>query len=627
MARPSLSLQLLLAATVALVLVPLAAPSATARKKTDETVERAIKHLERGVKSGDFDTRAAAVHGLGHAPKKEALPLVKDALADPQWKVRRAAIEALAELKDKRAWESAVLAAIADVKVDAQSGVMPLLKDLGPKKGVALLMKALRDPKLVKPERYADALASEGGDWMVLGYKEALKKLKGAALTPFEMQLTKLRLPDALPLYKDRLDRKPAAVQAAILERLEGYDGDLDVRFLSKLLRSKDESIAFRTAVLLARHGDKSGKKLLIEAAQSQDEAKQLEALRALAPIASADMFDIVRPIVKDRSANIELLLAAYTIFFKGGNPRLGAYLEHELTNTDVNMRAAAVAFIGEVKGHAAITDLVPLLGAGPLVIRIQAAGSLGRLGQRDAIPALRDALNVARENEYKVALLDALADIKDAEILDVARFYIQERDADVRRAAVKAIVAVPTDEGLRDLEQVLNDRDREIRTIALKAIVERAPDTYMSQFERALSWIDPVFVSDLARRWKGKARPHVELALDSARDEMRFEAFHALDLLPKADQAAILTNLVKNAKREQMRHAALDALVKVQGKKSLPLAVELVGGGDTKMQVAALGVIAELGGKDQEELLRGLVDDPAEAIRVAASAALLAVI
>ncbi|TNF29287.1 MAG: hypothetical protein EP329_16190 [Deltaproteobacteria bacterium] len=622
MARRSLPLQLLLVAS----LVPLAAPNAAARKKVDEVLERALQNLERGVKSGDFDTRAVAVRGLGHAPTKTALPLVKDALADPQWKVRRAAIDALADLKDKRAWEQAVLDAIADVKVDVDNGVMPLLDALGPKKGVDMLVKALRDPDFPKPERYAAALARLGGDWMVEGYKAALKLLKGATRTPFEMEFTKLRLPDALPLYKDRLDKQPPAVQTAILERLEGYEGDLDVAFAKVLLKSKDEAIAFRTALLLARHGDSSGKKLLVDAVQGQDEAKQLAALRALEPIATPDLFDIVRPIVKDRSANIDLLLAAYRIFFKGGNPKLARYLEHELTNTDVNMRAAAVAFIGEVKGHSAITDLVPLLGAGPLVIRVQAAGSLGRLGQRDAIPALRDALNVAAEKEYKVALLDALADIKDAEILDVVRFYIQERDADVRRAAVKAIVAVPTEEGLQDLEQVLNDRDRDIRTIALKAIIERAPDKNLDQFDKALSWIDPVFVTDLARRWKGQARPHVERALDSTRDEMRFEAFHALRLLPKLDQAMILAGLVKSAKREEMRHAALAKLVEVQGKGAIPLAVELVGESDAKLRVAALGIIGQLGGKDQDALLRGLVDDASEAIRVAASAALLSI-
>ncbi|PKN57571.1 MAG: hypothetical protein CVU56_10335 [Deltaproteobacteria bacterium HGW-Deltaproteobacteria-14] len=620
MARPSHLTRLLLVAA----LVPLVAPSASARKQVDEVVERAIKNLERGVKSGDFDTRALAVRGLGHAPKKEALPLVKDALADPQWKVRRAAIEALGDLKEKRLWEQALLAAIADVKIDADTGVMPLLAPLGPKKGVDMLMKALRDPKFPKPERYAAALARLGGDWMVTGYKAALKLLKGESRTPFEVEYTKLRLPDALPLYKDKLDRQEIGVQKVVLDRIEALDGKIDVGFLKVLLRSKDEAIAFQTAALLARHGNAAGKGLLVEAAKGQDEQKQLAALVALSPIASADLFDIVRPIVKDRSANIDLLLAAYRIFFKGGNPKLAAYLENELTNTDVNMRAAAVAFIGEVKGHAAISDLVPLLGAGPLVIRVQAAGSLGRLGQRDAIPALRDALNVAHETEFKVALLDALADIKDAEILDVVRFYIQERDADVRRAAVRAIVSVPTDEGLRDLEQVLSDRDREIRTMALRAIVERAPDRFIKQYEQALTWIEPSFVSDLADQWKGKARPHVELALDSSRDEMRSEGLRALKLLPKVDQLAVLAGLVKDAKREEMRLVALTKLVEVQGKDALPLVVELATSGDAKMRVAALAIIGERGGKEQDALLRGLVDDSAEAIRVAASSALL---
>ena len=613
-----------LALPLATALILAATATAAARPQPDEGVERATAHLVRGAKSGDFDTRALAIEGLGRVAKPVALPIVKDALADPQWAVRRAAIEALAALKETRAWEDAIIAAIADVKVDPDTGVMPMLAPLGPKKGVALLMAALRDPKFPKPERYATALVRVRGDWMVEGYRAALKLLKGPSLTPFELEFTKLPLPDALPLYKDGLAKRSPALQLELLTRLEASDASLDVAFIAPLLKAKADDVVFRTAALLGRHGNAAGKAVLVEAAKGQDDARRLAALRALEPIATADLFDIVRPLVKDHASDIETLLAAYRIFFKGGNPKLAAYLEHELSNTDVTMRAAAVAFIGEVKGHAAIADLVPLLGAGPLVIRIQAAGSLGRLGQRAAIPPLRDALNVATEKEFKLALIDALALVKDAEVIPVVRFYVNDFDLDVQRAAVRTLASIPHESGVPDLEQALSSRDKGIRTIALQALVDLSPERTTSQFKQALAWIDPSFLSNLVSARKDKARPHLELALDSARDDLRAAAFASLGHLAKTDQVAIVANLAKNGKRIELRLAALARLVELQGAAATALAVELVNDPELAIKVAAIDLIGDLGGKEQDALVRGLIDDPAERIAVAASSALL---
>ena len=52
-----------------------------------------------------------AVEGLGHAPKKRALPVILESAEDPQWQVRRAAIGSLLTLKDK-GWKQALVTAM-----------------------------------------------------------------------------------------------------------------------------------------------------------------------------------------------------------------------------------------------------------------------------------------------------------------------------------------------------------------------------------------------------------------------------------------------------------------------------------------------------------------------------------
>lgn len=608
---------------VSLGSVLLLAPPALA-KPDKELLERAATTLERGVKSGDFDTRAAAVAGLGNLPKKRALPLVTDALTDPQWAVRAAAIGALRDLRDTRAWEKAVIAALRDLKIDVSLGSLPLLEPLGAKRGAALLVKALRTDDFPKPERVAIALAQRGGDWMVEGYRAALRA-RGPFVAAFEAQLTRLPLPDALPLWKDGLAKRTPEVQRELLARLAAHAEDAgDVAFIAPLLKSSDADIAFETARLLARYENRAGRAVLVAAAESADDARRLAALRALEPIATADLFDIVRPIVTDRSADLELLLAAYAIFHKGKNPKLAAYLDGQLTNTDINQRAAAVAYIGEVKGRAAIDDLVPLLGAGPLVIRVQAARSLGRLGQRAAIQPLQRALQSATDKEFKLALLAALADVKDAEIIPVVRFYLNDFDKDVQRAAVRALTLVPHESGVPDLEQALQSRDREIRVMALEALVKQDPERNLRQFTSALQWIDPGFVTDLVKSWKGQARPHLEAALASSRDDMRAAALAATRHLDEADQQALTATLVREGKRDELRVAALDRHVELAGRAAAPLLAELARGDHAGLKVAALEHLGRVAPRDHLDLLIAALDDPAERLRVIAAGALV---
>lgn len=165
------------------------------------------------------------------------------------------------------------------------------------------------------------------------------------------------------------------------------------------------------------------------------DEPRRVLALKALAPIANEATYERMKPIIKERETPYDQLILAYAVYMKSGSPKLVSYLEGELENTDVPQRAAAVYYLGQVKGRAALGDLTTLLGNAPEVIRFAAASAIGRLGLREGIPVLRDALARETDKSMKLALLDALAAIKDAEIIPVARFYVTASDADVRSA------------------------------------------------------------------------------------------------------------------------------------------------------------------------------------------------
>lgn len=604
------------------LLLALGAAAPAAAKPDKATLELVMPVLTRGSKSGDFETRAAAVEALGYGPKKEVMATIEESLTDPQWSVRRGAILALEHMKEKRAWDKAIGDAMRDPKIDADE-VMRLIAPLGPKAGVKLVLSNLADDKFPDRERYVLAIERMGGDWLVLAFKDGLR-LKGDAKTPFEAELVKLPLADAAPIHDKLFAKYPPGTQKAILDKVSAADKLAELGWVKPLVKSKATEVAFQAAVILGLRGDAAGKAILLDAAKGDGE-KKTQALKALVPIATADNEELAKEIAKDSSQPLDVLIAAYGILHKLGNTKLASYLEKQLQSTDVNVRAAAIYYIADVKGRAAAADLVPLLSAGPLEIRLSAVHALGRLGVRDVIPQLGQALDLAREKELKLAIIAALGAIKDADVVPIVRFHTNDRDADVRKAAAATLAAVHHASAAPDLEVLLNDRDRDVRAIALAGLLALDPEGKLPQFERALPWIEPSYVGELAAELGDRAKPHLALALASSREDLRAAAFAAIARLSKTAQLTVYEQLARTSPYPAQRVAAIGKLVALTGKDARPTLEALAKDKDERIRVLALGALGKLGVKETAETLRAGLDDPSEKIRVASAAALIA--
>ncbi len=608
-----------------LSLAALSSLASTAQARPDKpTLEKAVSILTRGTKAGDFDVRAMAIEGLGFAPKA-AMAAIKDAVADPQWRVRASAIAALRQQRDP-AWEAEIRKCVCDPMIDEQA-VLTLVESGGVPKAVGLVLSGLDDAKCTKPDRYARAFvqrATNAPEWLLAGFRAGLKARVVDVRAAFEAELPNLPLPAALPLYKDGFAKFPAPLQTALLARFKAAPDLGDISFVQVLLKGKDTTLAFPTAELLALRGFATGKAVLVEALKSPDPERRLAALKALEPIASSDIYELMKPIIKERETPFAELIQAYRVYLKSNSPKLVTYLENELENTDVPQRAAAITFLGTVKGHAALVDLHPLLGNGPNVIRLAACEAIGKLGQRESIPVLRDALQRETEKDMKLALLGALVAIKDAEIIGVARFYVKDADPDVRRAAVRALTTVPDASAVGDLELASRDRLKDIGEIALFALVDQDPEGRLSLFVDALKWLDPSTFTAFVKRHGDQARAHLEAAFKSERDELRAAAFGALKLLSRLLQVDILKMLALTSDRPSLRIAALDRLVAQERAGAVNTLEALAKDGDEKVRVRTIFLLGTLGHKGAEKDLAGWLDDPSEPIRVAVAGALL---
>jgi HEAT repeat protein len=596
--------------------------AATAKPPKD-AVQKAFGVLERGTRAGDFDVRAAAVAGLGRAPdKKAALTLIKDALKDPQWRVRRAAIEALRDQKDK-GWEAELGKAACDPMVE-EAQVLEMVMSQKVDAGVKLLLGALGGKDCVKPERYIQRLAGAPTEWMLATFKAGTASKVEGLRNLFTQALGGLPLPAALPLHKAGFAKYPTELQARLVARIKDENIEGDIGFIESILKSKDTANHFATAELLALRGNGAGRAILVAAVGGSDMALRLRALRALAPIAGTAEFELMKGIIKDRETPYEHLIAAYTVYMKSDSQKLVGYLEKELENTDAPQRAAAVHFLGQVKGRAALPELHALMSVGAELVRRAAINAIGRLGQRESIPVLRDALARETNKTWQVEILNALATIKDAEIIPVVRFYINDSDASVKLAALKALASVPDASALPDLEIAARDRLKEIRELALTTMLDQDPEGRYEQFAKALEWIDVGVFRSFVVKHTDRVRRHVDAALHHTRDDLRAAAFQAVNLLAPTARAELLAGVVERSKRPEQRLAALDALTALQGAKAIDYLVGLSQGGDELLRVRAIAHLGRLGHKGAEANLIGWLDDPSEKIRTAAASAVL---
>lgn len=603
------------------------APGALAKPDKD-LIEKSMVTLERGAKAGDFDVRALAIEGLGNGDKKRALPPVKDALADPQWNVRAAAIGALRALKDN-SWEKETHKAMCEMAVDPEAGVFPLVEDLGPAKAVPILIKGLETKDCPRPERYVLALIRKGGDWFVPAFKAGLKSPSKDIKAAFEKELPTLPLIAALPLYKEGFKKYPPELQKSLLQRLaEAKLEDVpDIGFVKPLLKSsKDADIQFQLAYLLAIRGDASGKATLMAAAGGTNVAQKVLSLQALEKIADAPVFELAKTIIKDRETPYEQLILAYRLYLKSGSTKLVTYLEGEegIQSTDVPQRAAAVYFLGMAKGKAALADLHPLLDNSPETIRLAACHAIGELAQRESIPVLRDALARETNKTMKLAQLEALASIKDAEIIPVARFYIADPDSDVRRVAVKALIGVPDASSAADLEIASRDRQKDIREMAFFALIEQDPENRLMLFEKSLEWLAPDALHAFVTKHGDRTQRHIMMTLASNRDDLRGVAWALTRKLGKPVQIAIATEIAARNERQILRLAAIQRLVELQGKDAIPTLEAFAKDPDDKVRVLAIASLGRLNHKPGIEALRASLDDPSERVRVAVAGAVL---
>ncbi len=303
------------------------------------------------------------------------------------------------------------------------------------------------------------------------------------------------------------------------------------------------------------------------------------------------------------------------------------------LADSDAEVRAQATKVLGDGRVTKALDGLVKALKDDSARVRFFAAISLGKLGKKDAVPAVIEMLRANNDQDVflRHAGAMALAGINDKKSLAAAA---KNDSAAVRMAALLAMRKLESPE----IAVFLNDKEPKLVLEAARAINDAAITGAQPKLATLLASIDPASTTKtIGTGAAAKYDPLVVRAINacfrvgsadaakslakfaaasSANTAMQVEALTALGTWAKPPQRDRIVGIYRPL-TERSGKAAADALK--------PVAATILRNAPNDVRIAATEAIAQLALKDAAPVLFELISDtkqPAN-VRVAALSAL----
>ncbi|MBT9559959.1 MAG: HEAT repeat domain-containing protein [Myxococcales bacterium] len=589
-----------------------------------ELSKRVYDTLERGNRSGDRVTRARATEAFGPLDPATTAPYAADALKDPVFEVRAAAIAAMIKLGDPR-FEPALVEEMKNARADFSGVLLPILFALPEKDALRIALAVMGDEKAPSRNAILEAFSKADAKWAIAFLKALMppagkNPTLGEAATAVSLSL---RRTDTALLLEHLLTTGTPDVKARALEAFSLLPKGADLAPVRKLLKGKDKSLAGSVAEVLARHGDKSAVPALLPGLQSGDPKQVLRTLDALLEVPDASAVAAAEPLLKKPEENIDVTRRVLELRSRLGDAKLVDTLRAYRRSDDVRLQALAVYFLGVHEKGKALPDLHESVFHGDANVRLAAIEAIGRIGHHDSIAVLRRAIDAASDPELRKALVNAVAEIKDKDIVPVLSFLISDRDADVRRAAIRGLARTASKDAVPTLKIGTQDSDVDARSEAVQAIVALDPVEGPGVYRMALGWIVPEGVEALTKALGATFAPYLDMTLTSTRPELHDAALKALATLPEKEDG-IIAGAFDRTRDTGLKIKILKRMVQKRGLVELPRLEQVAKAGDGSLRAAAIQLAGGAGDATALPFLAALLDDPDEFIRVTAATAIL---
>ena len=593
------------------------------------------KDLELELANPDETVRLRCVQTIAQAPILQPEEMLVKALADGSWRVRRAAVDGLAQLSGSSLATSllrrlreehrnpSVLNGVLQVLAHSKVDIVPALIDclnqedtdlriyaalaLGEQhdtRAVAALVGTLEDTDSNVRYHAIDALGQ-------LQAQEATEQLLAIALSgDFFLAFPALdalsRIGDStvvsrlIPLLEDEL-------LCTAVANVLGQLGDASVVPAMAVLLNKPEApivdIAGAIANLYDRYENSLGEgnyiaekaSTVINADGVQNLLKVVEALAAqYSPQKGYGIWNsgygTRQPQTPQPVPYSDLRALVLILSHLEGNG-----VERALTQLlgQPTVRKTVVEVL--VRYGKRVTDLlIEQLQVEDLEVRRAAVVALGRIGDAKAVPALSELLT--QEPDLTVVTAGALAQIGDRRAFDALLGLLGHPDAAVRQAVVAALNSLGHPDMLTAMIDLLQDKDPHVRESAVK--------------------IAGYFAFNEC----------VTLLLERCHDRDENVRRAAIELIPYLENGPVLPTLIEALEKEtpKIRAAAARALGQMESTLAYPYLLAALRDTDAWVRYYAARSIGWSGYPEAvESLSRMAIADPATQVRIAAVEAL----
>jgi HEAT repeat protein len=597
-------------------------PSSARAKLDKDTANQVVSVLERATRSSNRAVRAESVGHLGLVKSDHVKALAVDALKDPVWEVRAAAIRTLIGWKHP-AYREELYQAMLNRRRKMAPDIMPILALLKDKEAVALSHKLLDDDKAMTKNDLIKAWGEVPGKRRIAFFRALITHKDKNLAQGVQGFVLKMEGQGVLKLIEQVIRVGSTSVRLQALDRLAQMPRGTKFPWVRKLVKSGDPEVSIRAAEVLAHHGDRSVVKMLLPILSQKNNAKILRALGALNNVASKDMFPHLKRFLTTRDMHHEIVEKTLAIHFSAGDPKLLDHLRKLRNRDSIKIQAHAVYYLGLVEKGRGLPSLHEDLFHGDPNVRMAAVRAVGRIGNAESIRHLSRALDENRSGEIRKEIVIALANIHDKDIIPIVNFLITDPHPGVRKWAIIALINVKHKDAVSSLEIATHDSNIAARTEAVKAIMQLDKTKAFAVFRAALGWISPKAIKTLATLLKAEILPFLDMAATHTRPEIRATAFALLAKYPKK-QNGILGTALMRTRRNHIKLEILGRLAEINGAKELTRLLTFADSREVELRAGTMNLLGEIRNKDGDDILRKSLFDSSEQVRVAGAIALL---
>ncbi len=565
----------------------------------------------------------------------EAQTTLRASLAESEPIVRVQGSDALGKTKDGPAVPQLTKLTEADPDAEVRGHTADALGLIGATDTVALMTKLEKTAPPALKVWYASALARLGDT----GAKKRLynyAKDKDLAVA-FKAALTladtsqpgdkdAIKTLRVLAAKEADLNQIAPFAGAVILTKLANLKDPQARKILYSVLEAKDEGARLAAAEGLARLGDDGGKKVLQDTLANEASPNRLVGAVALIPLGDYTGFDFISGKLDDKDIDTRRLAlrALGDIGERKSLKALITMMTDKNWSVRISAAAAIVAIVGldpQVLAQASVDWTKGALASQDWAVRKAAAGVLGDMPEKDAVPLLAQAIADPDAN-VRLAASKSAGKMRGAEAANkVASAAKAEKDPKVKVEQVKALGEIGNAAAHDTLVEISNEPgkvgvyaagsliavgDAAGKAKLEAAVADKSTDIRLAAVEAASAAKNPIVVPTLKT---GTGDRIFDVRFTAAEGLARFGA-------EKTIAVAVLETGLTSKDPSVVGRASSGLLAFGEKPKTDRTPAEMLDSADPKVRISVVPIVRALPNAEAIPLLRRLIGDSNQEVR-----------